>query len=108
MNIESKNLSLIAPDDISLNKTLKELKLNLTTLLDYMKKISSNGQGDSWQTYLRSLFKTEYIENDFSNGIKGIRELPIEAKFGVFMAYRYYSQLLKKLKKNGECLSHFN
>ena len=25
--------------------------------------------------------------------------LPIEAKFGVFMAYRYYSQLLKKLKK---------
>ena len=62
-DIESKNLSLIAPDDISLNKTLKELKLNLTTLLDYMKKISSNGQGDSWQTYLRSLFKTEYIEN---------------------------------------------
>lgn len=39
------------------------------------------------------------IENDFSNGIKGIRELPIEAKFGVFMAYRYYHQLLKKLKK---------
>ena len=62
-DIESKNLSLVAPEDISLNKTLKELKLNLTTLLDYMKKISSNGQGDSWQTYLRSLFKTEYIEN---------------------------------------------
>ena len=39
------------------------------------------------------------IENDFLNGIKGIRELPIEAKFGVFMAYRYYHQLLKKLKK---------
>ena len=28
-----------------------------------------------------------------------IKKLPIEAKFGVFMAYRYYSQLLKKLKK---------
>ncbi len=38
------------------------------------------------------------IENDFSLGLKGIRDLPIEAKFGVFMAYRYYSQLLKKLK----------
>ena len=62
-DIESKNISLVASDDISLNKTLKELKLNLTTLLDYMKKISSNGQGDSWQTYLRSLFKTEYLEN---------------------------------------------
>ncbi len=38
------------------------------------------------------------IENDFSLGLKGIKDLPIEAKFGVFMAYRYYSQLLKKLK----------
>ncbi len=39
------------------------------------------------------------IENDFAKGLHGIKLLPIEAKFGVFMAYRYYSQLLKKLKK---------
>lgn len=39
------------------------------------------------------------IEVDFANGLQGIKELPIEAKFGVFMAYRYYNQLLKKLKK---------
>ena len=39
------------------------------------------------------------IENDFSKGLEGIKNLPIEAKFGVFMAYRYYNQLLKKLKK---------
>lgn len=37
------------------------------------------------------------IEADFAKGLKGIKELPIEAKFGVFMAYRYYRQLLKKL-----------
>lgn len=39
------------------------------------------------------------IENDFELGLAGIKLLPIEAKFGVFMAYRYYYQLLKKLKK---------
>lgn len=39
------------------------------------------------------------IENDFAQGLQGIKQLPIEAKFGVFVAYRYYSQLLKKLKK---------
>ncbi|MCK7589848.1 phytoene/squalene synthase family protein [Subsaxibacter sp. CAU 1640] len=39
------------------------------------------------------------IEIDFAKGLKGIKELPLEAKFGVFMAYRYYNQLLKKLKK---------
>lgn len=39
------------------------------------------------------------IELDFSDGLKGIKHLPMEAKFGVYMAYRYYKQLLKKLKK---------
>ena len=39
------------------------------------------------------------IENDFKDGLDGIKHLPIDAKFGVFMAYRYYNQLLKKLKK---------
>ena len=39
------------------------------------------------------------IEADFEKGLSGIKKLPIEAKFGVFMAYRYYRQLLKKLKK---------
>ena len=38
------------------------------------------------------------IENDFAEGLKGIKQLPLEAKFGVFMAYRYYNQLLTKLK----------
>ena len=39
------------------------------------------------------------IEDDFNHGLNGIKQLPIEAKFGVFIAYRYYYQLLKKLKK---------
>lgn len=41
----------------------------------------------------------EEIEQDFAEGLKGIKQLPMEAKFGVFMAYRYYRQLLKKLKR---------
>ena len=39
------------------------------------------------------------IEADFAIGFSGIRKLPIEAKFGVYMAYRYYRKLLKKLKR---------
>ncbi len=39
------------------------------------------------------------IEADFKKGLSGIKKLPIEAKFGVFMAYRYYNQLLKKLNR---------
>lgn len=38
------------------------------------------------------------IEEDFNYAFKnGILKLPVEAKFGVYMAYRYYRRLLKKL-----------
>ncbi|TYP99361.1 phytoene/squalene synthetase [Tenacibaculum adriaticum] len=39
------------------------------------------------------------IEADFDFAYNnGILKLPVEAKFGVFIAYRYYRKLLKKLK----------
>jgi phytoene/squalene synthetase len=41
----------------------------------------------------------EDIEEDFRRGYEGILKLPTEAKFGVFMAYRYYRKLLNKLQK---------
>ncbi|PQJ78521.1 phytoene/squalene synthase family protein [Polaribacter porphyrae] len=40
------------------------------------------------------------IEADFEYAYKhGILKLPVEAKFGVYTAYRYYRKLLKKLNK---------
>lgn len=38
------------------------------------------------------------IEDDFLAAYQGILKLPIEARFGVYTAYRYYRALLKKLK----------
>ncbi|MBI9042673.1 phytoene/squalene synthase family protein [Lutibacter sp.] len=38
------------------------------------------------------------IEEDFSEAYKGIKLLPIEAKFGVYTAFIYYKRLLSKLK----------
>lgn len=40
----------------------------------------------------------EDIENDFKMAYEGILRLPIEAKFGVYTAYRYYKRLLTRLK----------
>ncbi|MCH4823437.1 phytoene/squalene synthase family protein [Gramella lutea] len=39
------------------------------------------------------------IEEDFHKGLKGISNLPVEAKFGVYTAYIYYRKLLQKLKR---------
>ena len=32
-----------------------------------MKTISNNGKGQSWQTYIRDIFNTEYIKNLLQN-----------------------------------------
>ena len=38
------------------------------------------------------------IELDFELALDGIFKLPVEARFGVYTAYKYYIKLLKKLK----------
>lgn len=39
------------------------------------------------------------IEEDFRKGYEGILKLPNESRFGVYMAYRYYTKLLSKLRR---------
>ena len=39
------------------------------------------------------------IEKDFEKAVKGIVKLPKNSKFAVYIAYRYYNKLLKKLKR---------
>lgn len=41
----------------------------------------------------------EDIELDFKEAYKGILDLPIEGRLGVYVAYRYYCGLLKKIKR---------
>lgn len=38
------------------------------------------------------------IQKDFDEALVGIRELPIEARLGVYLAYKYYLKLFKKIK----------
>lgn len=39
------------------------------------------------------------IEKDFKDGLEGIRKLPRGIRFGVYIAYVYYTQLFKKIKR---------
>ncbi|MEZ2414604.1 phytoene/squalene synthase family protein [Muriicola sp. E247] len=41
----------------------------------------------------------EEIKEDFRKGYEGIAKLPNDAKFGVYTAYKYYYQLLRKLQR---------
>ncbi|MEI7472754.1 MAG: phytoene/squalene synthase family protein [Chitinophagaceae bacterium] len=39
------------------------------------------------------------IANDFAAAYQGILELPVKARFGVYVAYKYYLSLFKKIKR---------
>lgn len=41
----------------------------------------------------------EDIQQDFDDAYKGILQLPIKARFGVYVAYKYYMSLFKKIKQ---------
>lgn len=41
----------------------------------------------------------EDIDADFREGFKGILQLPAKARFGVYLAYRYYLRLFKKIRQ---------
>ncbi|MEZ4910930.1 MAG: phytoene/squalene synthase family protein [Saprospiraceae bacterium] len=40
------------------------------------------------------------IKHDFDVALQGIAKLPTEVRFGVFLAYRYYLALLKKIERS--------
>jgi 15-cis-phytoene synthase len=39
------------------------------------------------------------IQKDFDHAYKGILQLPIKARFGVYVAYKYYQSLFKKIRR---------
>ncbi|MBT9485387.1 phytoene/squalene synthase family protein [Sediminibacterium sp.] len=41
----------------------------------------------------------EDIQKDFDHAYEGILQLPLKARFGVYVAYKYYLSLFKKIKK---------
>jgi phytoene/squalene synthetase len=39
------------------------------------------------------------IQSEFREALLGIKKLPVSAKFGVYLAYKYYLSLFAKIRK---------
>lgn len=52
----------------------------------------------NWNNTTKKAIETD-IEKDFAAGLEGIRNLPKGSKFGVYVAYVYFYELLQKIKK---------
>ena len=51
-------------------------------------------------THLTKKQIEEDIARDFEHAKEGIRQLPVKAKLGVYVAYKYYLSLFKKIRKS--------
>lgn len=60
-------LQSLGADNPFLIKKIKEYLLNSTNYVPFLKHISNQGQGESWQNFVRGEFVTPYIRNDVAN-----------------------------------------
>lgn len=44
------------------------------------------------------------IDNDFRQAYQGVKQLPWKARFGVYVAYKYYLSLFRRIKKVQPCM----
>ncbi|MES2004530.1 MAG: phytoene/squalene synthase family protein [Bacteroidota bacterium] len=52
----------------------------------------------NFTAYDKSSIETD-IQKDFEHAYEGIVKLPVKARFGVYVAYKYYLSLFKKIKR---------
>lgn len=104
-------LKVFVKGDVALYDKLKEPAMKLGSAfqkVNFLRDLKADFEGLD-RTYfpntdlnnLNEASKKEIIqeiESDFNAGFEGIKNLPIEAKFGVYTAYIYYKKLLSKLK----------
>jgi hypothetical protein len=60
-------LKSLGQDNPFLSKKIKEYLLDSANYLPFLRHISNEGQGESWQSFIRGDFTTSYIKNDVEN-----------------------------------------
>ena len=56
----------------------------------------------NFTTSMKTQIETD-IANDFASAYEAIVNLPVKARFGVYVAYKYYISLFRKIKKTKSC-----
>tara|TARA_R110001592_G_scaffold307299_3_gene581073 strand:+ start:106675 stop:107511 length:837 start_codon:yes stop_codon:yes gene_type:complete len=101
----------VSGDDVVYNK-LKPMAMSLGAAfqkINFLRDLQADYEGMGRQYFPNVNLKDfnevqkqtllKEIEADFDEGYKGIVQLPKNARFGVYLAYMFYRQLLGKIKK---------
>jgi hypothetical protein len=71
-NVEAENEAIniiesLGSDNPFLSKILKEYLIDQNNFIPFLRHISNQGQGESWQRYIRGEFTTPYIRSEVNN-----------------------------------------
>ena len=91
---------LLKPSAQSLGAAFQKVNFLRDVKADYqqLKRVYFPGVDFNSFTYeMKSLIESD-IAKDFADAYTGILKLPLTARFGVYLAYKYYLSLFKKIK----------
>ena len=94
--------SQLKPSAQSLGAAFQKVNFLRDVKADYQQLSRTYFPGVDFSNFTPRMKKQ--IENDiaadFTNAYEGILQLPVKARFGVYVAYKYYLSLFKKIKKS--------
>lgn len=99
---DQKNYEHLRPSAQSLGAAFQKVNFLRDLKADYEQLNRTYFPGVDFSNFTSSM--KEQIEQDiaadFAAAYEGILQLPVKARFGVYVAYKYYLSLFKKIKKS--------
>jgi phytoene/squalene synthetase len=91
----------LKPAAQSLGAAFQKVNFLRDVKADYLQLSRTYFPGVDFKNFTASMKKEieEDISKDFSDAYEGILGLPAKSRFGVYVAYKYYLSLFKKIKK---------
>lgn len=100
---DEKEYSRLKPSAMKLGSAFQKINFLRDISADYKVLGRTYFPGIDMQTFNQTIKKEieADIEIDFQLGYEGVKQLPKDSRFGVYMAYKYYYKLFQKIKGTG-------
>ncbi len=100
---DEKEYLRLKPSAMKLGSAFQKINFLRDLSADYKELGRTYFPGIDMNTFNKTIKKEieADIEIDFKAGYEGIKQLPKDSRFGVYMAYKYYYKLFQKIKRTG-------
>lgn len=100
LNGDQKAYEKLRPSAQALGSAFQKVNFLRDVKADYQQLNRVYFPGVDFNSFTREMKQAieDDIQQDFNNAYEGIVQLPLKARFGVYLAFKYYLSLFKKIK----------